>query len=274
MDQKTTKSKKPVTEVENKPELHRPPEHLNKMQIIKKFKASDKQFVDDKYDSGDEKEVTMDFDKEIKGTNIQGVNIVFLIDTTGSMSHFMQSIKELIRKIIRDCENYCLQFQKNKNLIKVAIVAYRDHGDENQKDGYITKKFDFTDTQKARENLKGLVAKGGSDKAEAVLDGLADVASLKWEPKSKKFLFHFLDGAPHGTEFGNGGDEHPNGCPCGKSMDDVFPDIRELIDFKYIIIKLNKDIDKMIDEFTNQVSVEVVKLEIPYEENEKKTQFY
>jgi hypothetical protein len=258
----------------DRPESKKAPEHLNKLQIKKKFKASEKQEVDPQYNSDDDKEKTLDFDKEISNIkDLKGVDLVFCIDTTGSMTPFMKSIKELMRKIMRDGENFVKQFEKTKDLFKIAIVAYRDHDDEKEKDSYLVKKLDFTDGKIARSFLNNLTAQGGFDKAEAVLDGLKAVNECKWRADSHKFLIHFLDGPPHGKEYGSDS-RYPDGCPCKTDFDDVFYPLRESANLKYSIIKLNDDIDVMVNKFIEMMDVEVVKLDLEYDKNEKKTQHY
>ena len=256
-----------------RPETKKAPEHLNKLQIKKKFKASETQEVANNYDSDEDKEKTLDFDKEIQNNkDLQGLDLAFCVDTTGSMMPFMKSIKELMRKIIRDGENYVKQFDKSKDLFKVAVVAYRDHDDEKQKNSYLTSKVDFCDGNSARSFLKTLEAKGGFDKAEAVLDGLKEVIELKWRKDSQKFLIHFLDGPPHGNEYGPD-QRFGSECPCKIAEDDIFYPMRDL-NLKYSIIKLNDDIDLMLKRYSEYFMIEVVKLDISYDQNEKNTQQY
>jgi hypothetical protein len=261
------------SEIVQKPETKKAPEHLNKMQILKKFKASEQQNVDLGYDSGEDKVKTLDFDKEVANIkNVQGIDLAFCVDTTGSMSPFMKSIKELMRKIIKDGENFAKGFQNTKDLLKVGIVAYRDHGDEKESDSYLTKKQDFTDGNTSRKFLNELTAKGGLDKAEAVFDGLNEVINLSWRKDSSKFLVHFIDGPPHGSEYGPD-ERYPNGCPCDIKDDDIFYPMREL-NLKYSLLKLNDDVDVMCKCFLEFFDVDVIKLEIDYDKNEKKTQVY
>jgi len=59
------------SDIIQKPQNKKAPEHLNKMQIFKKFKASNQQQVDLGYDSGEDKVKTLDFDKEV--ANIKNV---------------------------------------------------------------------------------------------------------------------------------------------------------------------------------------------------------
>jgi len=188
------------------------------------------------------------------------------------MSPFMKSIKELMRKIIKDGENFAKSFEKGKDLLKVGIVAYRDHGDEKEKDSYVTIKQDFTDGNTSRKFLAELTAKGGLDKAEAVFDGLNEVINLSWRQESSKFLVHFIDGPPHGNAYGPD-ERYPNGCPCNILDDDIFYPMRDL-NLKYSLLKLNDDVDVMCESFLEFFDVDVIKLDIEYDKNEKKTQVY
>lgn len=261
------------TQQVHRPSTKKAPEHLNKLQIKNKFKASLTQDVELKYDSDEDKEKTIDFENEIQNIkNLQAIDIAFLIDTTGSMIPFMKSIKELIRKIIRDGENFIKENEKTKEVFKIAIIAYRDHDDEIEEDSYLTKKLDFSDGSSARLFLNLLTAKGGFDKAEAVLDGLNEVINLEWRKDSQKFLIHFLDGPAHGEDYSND-TKFQTGCPCKIEEEDIFYPLRDL-NLKYSIIKLNDDIDNMLKRYSEFIELEVVKLEISYDKNEKNTQQY
>ena len=257
---------------DEKPEFMKAPESLNKLQITNNFKTSNNQEVDPGYNSNDEKEKTLDFDKEIQNIkDMRGVDLAFVVDCTGSMMPFIKSIKELMRKIIRDGENFVSQFTKTSGLFKISIVAYRDH---DEKSGFITDVSEFSDPATARIKIKGLSAMGGADLSEAVFDALDKVTKLKWRDESHKFLIHFLDGPPHGKQYVNNPSDtkYPDGCPCGISEEDIFYKLRDY-GLKYMMIKMNDDIEKMISEFSQFFDVEVIKLNIPYDNNIKKTQY-
>jgi hypothetical protein len=57
---------------------------------------------------------------------------------------------------------------------------------------------------------------GGGDDAEAVLDGMDEVAMLKWSKgkSALKYIFHLLDAPPHGRIYKPNHDFYPDGCPC------------------------------------------------------------
>ncbi len=119
------------------------------------------------------------------------VEVVFCLDTTGSMGGLIEGAKQKIWAI-------CNQIAGGKPVpdLKVGLVAYRDKGDE-----YITKVFDLTDDLDAiHGHLKKFVAAGGGDEPEHVNQALHDaVHKVKWSTDKKTLRIIFLvgDAAPH-----------------------------------------------------------------------------
>ena len=63
--------------------------------------------------------------------NIKNVEIVFVIDTTGSMGGLIEGAKTKVWSIV----NEVMQNNRNNDVeIKIGLIAYRDKGDE-----YVTK---------------------------------------------------------------------------------------------------------------------------------------
>ena len=119
------------------------------------------------------------------------VEIVFCLDTTGSMGGLIEGAKAKIWSI-------CNQIASGKPVpdLKVGLVAFRDRGDE-----YITKVFDLTDDLDAiHGHLKTFKAAGGGDIPESVNQALDDaVNKVKWSTDAKTLRIIFLvgDAPPH-----------------------------------------------------------------------------
>jgi Mg-chelatase subunit ChlD len=119
------------------------------------------------------------------------VEVVFCLDTTGSMGGLIEGAKRKIWAI-------CNQIAGGKPTpdLKVGLVAYRDRGDE-----YITKVFDLTDDLDAiHGHLKGFKAAGGGDEPESVNQALDDaVNKIKWSTDKETLRIIFLvgDAPPH-----------------------------------------------------------------------------
>jgi Mg-chelatase subunit ChlD len=119
------------------------------------------------------------------------VEVVFCLDTTGSMGGLIEGAKAKIWSI-------CNQIANGKPTpdLKVGLVAYKDRGDE-----YITKVTDLTDDLDAiHGQVKTFTANGGGDAPESVNQALDDaVNKIKWSTDKKTLRIIFLvgDAPPH-----------------------------------------------------------------------------
>ncbi len=119
------------------------------------------------------------------------VEVVFCIDTTGSMGGLLRGAQEKIWAI-------CNQVAGGKPVptLKVGLVAYRDKGDQ-----YITRVTDLSrDLDSIHKELMGLQAAGGGDTPESVNQGLDDAVNrIKWSTDRKTLRIIFLvgDAPPH-----------------------------------------------------------------------------
>src|SRR5262249_39824421 len=119
------------------------------------------------------------------------VEVVFCLDTTGSMGGLIDGAKAKIWSI-------CNQIASGKPVpdLKVGLVAFRDKGDE-----YITKVFDLSDDLDAiHGHLKTFKAAGGGDIPESVNQALDDaVNKVKWSTDGTTLRIIFLvgDAPPH-----------------------------------------------------------------------------
>ena len=63
--------------------------------------------------------------------DIKYVDLVFLIDSTASMNCYSASVNKIILKIIYDLEkNLSKFFLEEIDILKIGIISYRDHDDE------------------------------------------------------------------------------------------------------------------------------------------------
>src|SRR5262249_30526693 len=114
------------------------------------------------------------------------VEVVFCLDTTGSMGGLIEGAKQKIWAI----SNQIASGQPTPDL-KIGLVAYRDRGDE-----YITKVFDLTDDlDQIHTQLRGIRAAGGGDEPESVNQALHDaVHKIKWSTDKETLRILFLVG--------------------------------------------------------------------------------
>ncbi len=119
------------------------------------------------------------------------IEVVFCLDTTGSMTGLIEGAKQKIWSISNQIAG-----GKPAPDLKIGLVAYRDRGDE-----YITKVFDLTDDLDAiHGHLKDFKAAGGGDFPESVNQALYDaVHKIKWskDKETLRLLFLVGDAPPH-----------------------------------------------------------------------------
>jgi hypothetical protein len=117
--------------------------------------------------------------------------LVFVLDTTGSMGGLLDGAKKKIWSIA----NEILRGTPKPDL-RVGLVAYRDKGD-----AYVTQVTDLTaDLDKIYEVLLGFKAQGGGDGPENVRQGLHDaLTKISWSKERSAFKVMFLvgDAPPH-----------------------------------------------------------------------------
>ena len=130
-------------------------------------------------------------DEPVKKDTKPQVEVVFCLDTTGSMGGLIDAAKAKIWAI----SNQIAGGKPTPNL-KIGLVAFRDRGDE-----YITKIFPLTeDLDSIHGSLMGLRAKGGGDFPESVNQALHEsVTKIKWstDKKTLKIIFLVGDAPPH-----------------------------------------------------------------------------
>jgi hypothetical protein len=124
------------------------------------------------------------------------VEVVFVLDTTGSMGGLIAGAKEKIWSIA----NFIVSAQPTPE-VRIGLIAYRDVGD-----AYVTRAFGLTgDLDKVQQDLRRLRADGGGDTPEHVSRALTEaVRHMQWTPGAMKMIFLVGDAPP--AERGDGYD--------------------------------------------------------------------
>ncbi len=117
------------------------------------------------------------------------VEVLFVIDTTGSMGEEIAQIKATLVAVTDKLHRLDEQAE-----LRYGAVLYRDLYDT-----YVTMSHPFTDDIQAFDNaLRRIQAKGGGDFPESVNQALArTVQGIKWRPDSAKIAFLIGDAPPH-----------------------------------------------------------------------------
>ena len=119
------------------------------------------------------------------------IEVVFVLDTTSSMSGLIQAAKEKIWSIATTMGS-----AKQNPDIRMGLVAFRDRGD-----AYITRTYDLSnDLDSMYASLMDFRAQGGGDGPESVNQALYDaVHDMSWSADSNTYKVVFLvgDAPPH-----------------------------------------------------------------------------
>lgn len=120
------------------------------------------------------------------------IELVFVIDTTGSMGGLIDAAKQKVWSIVNEVMKL-----PSKPEVRMGLVAYRDHGD-----AYVTQVTPITrDLDSVYTTLMAFKADGGGDRPEDVRQALSDgVRKVGWSPRSAnitQIIFLVGDAPPH-----------------------------------------------------------------------------
>lgn len=119
------------------------------------------------------------------------IEVVFALDTTGSMGGLIQAAKDKIWSIASTMAS-----AQPAPLVRMGLVAYRDRGD-----AYVTRVTDLSeDLDSVYAELMQLAAAGGGDGPESVNQALHDaVTAMSWsqDPDAYRVVFLVGDAPPH-----------------------------------------------------------------------------
>jgi Ca-activated chloride channel family protein len=135
------------------------------------------------------------------------LDLVFLVDETGSMGAYIEEVKRRLLEIIE-----ALRAAPLCRSLRLGLVSYRDHPPADHT--FASRVVPLTDDiPTIRKGVERMHAQGGGDGPESVTDGLYDLVRLDWRPRAARVVVWVGDAPPHGVE--PTGDTFPQGCPCG-----------------------------------------------------------
>lgn len=127
----------------------------------------------------------------VEGLRETGLDVMFVVDATGSMDWAIAEVRTRIADIVDSV----------RSLVPVArfgVVAYRDYDDPE----FLTRTQPLTfSLVKLSRFLSTLEAKGGGSWQEAVTAGMEVAASANWRPGAKRVVVIIGDAPPHENSF-------------------------------------------------------------------------
>ena len=117
------------------------------------------------------------------------LDVLFLLDSTGSMDDEIQQIKATLQSIAKRVSN----LPANPDL-RFGMVSYRDRDDS-----YVTRLHDFDgNVERFQRTIRGVEASGGNDYPESLNQALHEaVNDASWRENSIRLTFLIADAPPH-----------------------------------------------------------------------------
>lgn len=138
-----------------------------------------------------EQPLTVSFGAGAGEQELDAVDLMFVVDTTGSMSDELQYLEEELKDVIDQVR------KQNEQVFDMRLSAnfYRDEGD-----AYVVRPFPFTaDVDQVISQIAAQHADGGGDYPEAIDAALEDaINEHDWRTEARaRLLFLVLDAPPH-----------------------------------------------------------------------------
>ena len=176
-----------------------------------------------------------------KAISNRDVDIVYLIDATGSMGHEIIAAKENVVQIFKKLT------ESNKGYnFRFGSVFYRDKIDEPEDENEF---FQFTDNMNyLKEKIGTVKAEGGGDIPEDWVAGYEmALRDMKWRENGTKLIIHIADAGAHGIKFTKKDKKHDDQAEL------LPPKIKECVKRNINIIgfKIGKQPERSFNEISN-----------------------
>ena len=131
-------------------------------------------------------QVALDTTDQSNSADDAPIDLMFVVDTTGSMTDELNFLQTELSDIISSVT-------EQQSGIKIGLVFYRDYGDN-----YIVRAHGFSDDLNSVQlNLNQEQAQGGGDYPEAMDQALQAAIGADWRNNSRKVMFLIADAPPH-----------------------------------------------------------------------------
>ncbi|KAF4994751.1 hypothetical protein FDECE_13024 [Fusarium decemcellulare] len=174
-------------------------------------------------------------------------DLLFLMDTTGSMTNYINAAKEQVKQIMDDITKAFF----NEAEVRIAVVGYKDHGD--------IPNIQFLDFTTSIETVRSFIdkfrASGGGDTPEDVFGGIQQAINATWKHQTR-CIIHIADAPPHGNDmhnFTSSSDDYftPGSEPHGLTYK---PLLKQMIglNINYALLNIKSFTDRMAFKFLQE----------------------
>jgi hypothetical protein len=159
------------------------------------------------------------------------VDLVLVIDATGSMRDIIEKVKERALGFHSDLEKQMNEMDKNIDELRIRVVLYRDFYFDSITDSLQASPFFTLPAESAQfsDYISGARASGGGDEPETALEALAEAMRSPWSQgatKRRQLIAVWTDASAHPLEKNAG--SKPVGYPANAPADfDAITDMWE-----------------------------------------------
>ena len=183
-----------------------------------------------------------DYEKKIfKDTNL---DLMVIMDLTGSMNIWLNEVKENIKNIIEEI------IENNPgSKIRVSFVGYRDFIEPKAPRTYYSKEF-TENINEINEYINSLNCAGGWDIPEDIVGALKHALNMKWESEAK-YAILVCDAPCHGKQYHDiFYDKFEKGDPEGTTLEYIMEQFR-LKDITFYCLEIHRYTQKMFNIMKN-----------------------
>ena len=168
------------------------------------------------------------------------LDLLFVMDMTGSMKDFIEDAKRNVINIINQLILECPGID-----INLGFIGYREIGEE-----YIS--IEFTkEYEQLKNSIKNVYASGGQgDGPEDVAWAMEEANYKNWQ-NNARFLIFIADCPCHGLKYHNlNKDLYPNGAPNRRNIEELIKELAEN-NISLFCLKITEYTDKMFNIFSD-----------------------
>ena len=146
------------------------------------------------------------------------VDLVFCIDSTGSMEHIIDIVKNNALKIYGDICREMENRHKFIDQLRIRIISFRDYIADCEEAMMVSDFFSMPNQeQELKDCVSGIVAKGGGDIPEDGLEALSYAIKSKWVTsgvKKRHIIVLWSNSCTHKMGYGSSSPYYPSGMPA------------------------------------------------------------
>ena len=172
------------------------------------------------------------------------IDIMFIMDLTGSMGCFLSETKRNIKKITEEISEH-----NPGSKIRLSFVGYRDFDTKEEKREYEI--INFTeDIDNFITSIKNFECYGGGDQPEDIAGGLNQALKMDWK-STARYVVLVCDAPCHGAKYHDIYiDTFKDGDPAGYQIEDLMQKFKEM-NITFYCVEINNTTKKMFDIMKN-----------------------